>query len=1064
VKKYCAFVVAALLIISLGGCDIFNKAVGLDQTIAIGGTLSLDSTVKGNHGVWVGLLKSAPFSAPSNVSTWYKYQQLTITSGQSTSYSFSSVDPGKYIVVAFYDVNNDAIYNAGEPSGGYPAPNGNPLFNFTEDYSLANVTVAYSGATADDAQSVTDDKAALELVFTGGETATAVTGNLTLPTTGTNGSTISWASTNTAVVSVAGIVVRPTADTVVTLVATVTKGSSSDAKLFSVTVKAGAQLSDADAVAADMATLAIGYSGSDSASGVTSNLSLPAIGAKGSSISWTSGSTTIVSAAGVVTRPEAPTVVILTATIAKGSASATKPFEITVLSAALTDAQSVSSDKGALAVGYAIGDSASGVTSNLTLPTAGPNGSSIAWSSSDATVISPAGVVTRPETQATVTLTATITKGAASDTASFALCILPATLSDAQAVSIDKNALAIGYAAGDSASGVTSNLTLSTSGANGSSIAWSSSDATVISQTGVVTRPAAETSITLTATVAKGSASSVVMFNLLVLPATMTDAQAAAADRDALDIVFAAGDSASGVTQNLTLAVNGTNGSAITWASNYINAITAAGVVTRQSETATVTLTATIVKGSVSYQKTFQLAVTKAEMTDALAVSLDADALGIFFAAGDTADGVTLNVTLAETGANGTSITWASDNSTVVSPAGIVARPATANQSVVLTATVTKGSANQDKAFTLTVLKRNMTDAEAVAADKAALAIGYASGDSATYVTQNLSLPTSGSNGSTISWVSNSWCVVVSGSTGTVTRPVSSGAIKLTATIAKNATSDTQEFYLLIIKSVPLAPESLQATTITATTITLSWQASGADSFQLYRDGSQVYSGADATYTDTGLTPSTTYTYRVCGTNSSGSSPLSQPIAPTTSAAPPAAPTWNPVACTGTSSSFTLSWTAPAGTVTGYKIYYDTTPTGTFTNYYSRPSGVTTLTDTNSSLASGTVLFYKIIAYNGAGNSPPSALITSIDGNTTWSWINYNPQGRNTNYSITYVPGSDYFTFKSGPVWAGNYTLNTGVTPNTLSKSGTTYVWRVDNPGNLYQSAGNYAGSVIVRP
>ena len=43
-----------------------------------------------------------------------------------------------------------------------------------------------------------------------------------------------------------------------------------------------------------------------------------------------------------------------------------------------------------------------------------------------------------------------------------------------------------------------------------------------------------------------------------------------------------------------------------------------------------------------------------------------------------------------------------------------------------------------------------LTPAEVVAADKSALAVGYASGDSASSITQNLTLPSSGSQGSTI--------------------------------------------------------------------------------------------------------------------------------------------------------------------------------------------------------------------------------------------------------------------------------------------------------------------------
>lgn len=67
-----------------------------------------------------------------------------------------------------------------------------------------------------------------------------VTGNLALPTTGSNGTTISLASEDEAVVTSDGKVTRPineTGDRTVTLVATITKGTITDTKSFTVVVK-----------------------------------------------------------------------------------------------------------------------------------------------------------------------------------------------------------------------------------------------------------------------------------------------------------------------------------------------------------------------------------------------------------------------------------------------------------------------------------------------------------------------------------------------------------------------------------------------------------------------------------------------------------------------------------------------------------------------------------------------------------------------------------------------------------------------------------------------------------
>ena len=62
-------------------------------------------------------------------------------------------------------------------------------------------------------------------------------------------------------------------------------------------------------------------------------------------------------------------------------------------------------------------------------------------------------------------------------------------LEDSPAVQQAKNALMIGYAAGDSAESVTQDVMLPTAGANGVSISWESSDAARVSTTGAVSRP-----------------------------------------------------------------------------------------------------------------------------------------------------------------------------------------------------------------------------------------------------------------------------------------------------------------------------------------------------------------------------------------------------------------------------------------------------------------------------------------------------------------------------------------------------------------------------------------------
>ncbi len=69
----------------------------------------------------------------------------------------------------------------------------------------------------------------------------AVTGNLTLPTTGTQGTTITWSSSNPAVITHAGVITRPAtgqSHATATLTATIANGASSETRTFNITVKA----------------------------------------------------------------------------------------------------------------------------------------------------------------------------------------------------------------------------------------------------------------------------------------------------------------------------------------------------------------------------------------------------------------------------------------------------------------------------------------------------------------------------------------------------------------------------------------------------------------------------------------------------------------------------------------------------------------------------------------------------------------------------------------------------------------------------------------------------------
>ena len=185
----------------------------------------------------------------------------------------------------------------------------------------------------------------------------------------------------------------------------------------------------------------------------------------------------------------------------------------------LSDSQAVAADKAALDFDDFRGTNTeqNAVTSNLALPGSGSNGTMVVWTSSDDAYVSNAGAVTRPSLAAgdqTVTLTATISKGDASDTKVFTL-VVKAQMTDGEAVPAAAAALTFDKIRGTNTSpdAITGNLVLSSAGEHGTTITWNSSDPGTISNTGVVTRPAAgqpDASVTLAATIRKGTESTTI--------------------------------------------------------------------------------------------------------------------------------------------------------------------------------------------------------------------------------------------------------------------------------------------------------------------------------------------------------------------------------------------------------------------------------------------------------------------------------------------------------------------------------------------------------------------------
>jgi len=368
---------------------------------------------------------------------------------------------------------------------------------------------------------------------------------------------------------------------------------------------------------------------------------------------------------------------------------------------------------------------------------------------------------------------------------------------------------------------------------------------------------------------------------------------------------------------------------------------------------------------------------TSGTLTDAQSVAADKASLQITYASGDSTTSVTGNLTLPNSGLNGTTISWSSDTPGAISNAGVVVRPAagTTNATVVLTATILKGTTSDTKQFTLTVVKNPVGDAQCVADDKAGLQITFAGGDSISRVTQNLTLPTAGSSGTSISWASDITSIV--SVAGVLMRPASTTVVTMTATITKGAANDSKVFAVTVIMAAPAVPGSLIAQATSASAIHLSWTdaSTNESGFKVERspDGSsgwnQVHlTAANATsWDDAGLSSATTYFYRVRSTNAGGDSAYANTASATTDQVPPAAPTGLSASALSLVS-IRLTWTDNSTNETGFKIERSPDSATGWTQLAT--VGVNAITYDDAGLNVATIYYYRIRATNAAGDSP----------------------------------------------------------------------------------------------
>ncbi len=278
--------------------------------------------------------------------------------------------------------------------------------------------------------------------------------------------------------------------------------------------------------------------------------------------------------------------------------------------------------------------------------------------------------------------------------------------------------------------------------------------------------------------------------------------------------------------------------------------------------------------------------------------------------------------------------------------------------------------------------------------------------------------------------------------------------------------------------TVPAAPSGLAASASSASAISLTWTDNSTDESGYYversTDGtsfSQIASlGAGAnSYSSTGLAAATKYYYRVRAYNSAGPSAYTAVASATTQAATvtvPAAPS-GLAASSSTTSTVDLSWTDNSSNEAGY--YVDRSTDGTnFTQIASVGAGVTSYC--NTGLATATKYYYRVCAYNSAGESAdtpvasattqaatvvvpaaPSGLAASASSSSAigLSWTD-NATNETGYYVQRSIDGTNFSQIASLGAGATSYS-DTGLA------AATKYYYRV----SAYNSAGASAFSVV---